>query len=238
MVKARGFVAGLVLSCAVSAAAAQTTGSIEGRVDVATGGPLPLWQVEAKGPALQGTRTAVTDQGGRYKLSLLPPGTYEVTFNKQGFAPDTRKNVTVQLDRDTTLDVALKLSMEETVTVTSEAEPVDVRSSTVGLNLDAQAIETIPSGRNYTSIVRIAPGVASDANPENENQSTLSVYGSSGAENAFYNDGVNTTGVEYGFQGKELNYEFIEAIDVKTGGYEAEYGKSTGGIVNVVTKSG
>ena len=64
------------------------------------------------------------------------------------------------------------------------------------------------------------------------------MYGSSGAENAFYIDGVNTTGVEYGFQGKELNYEFIEAVDVKTGGYEAEHGKSTGGIINVITKSG
>jgi outer membrane receptor for ferrienterochelin and colicin len=238
MTRQRKGVACVVFACAVTAAAAQTTGSIEGRVDVQTGGPLALVQVEAKGPALQGSRTAITDQAGRYKLSLLPPGTYEVTFTKQGFAPETRKDVAVQLDRDTTLDALLKLSMEETVTVTSEAEPVDVRSSAVGLSLDTQAIETIPSGRNYTSIVRIAPGVASDANPENQNQSTLTVYGSSGAENAFYIDGVNTTGVEYGFQGKELNYEFIEAIDVKTGGYEAEYGKSTGGIVNVVTKSG
>src|SRR5262245_32595164 len=238
MIRARGFVAGLVLACAASAALAQTTGSIEGRVDVATGGPLPLVQVEAKGPALQGTRTATTDQQGRYKLALLPPGSYEVTFTKQGFAPETRKEVAVQLDRDTTIDIALKLSMEETVTVTSEAEPVDVKSSTVGASFDTTMIETIPSGRNYTSVVRIAPGIASDANPENQGQSTITVYGSSGAENAFYIDGVNTTGIEYGFQGKELNYEFIDAVDVKTGGYEAEYGKSTGGIVNVVTKSG
>ena len=59
-----------------------------------------------------------------------------------------------------------------------------------------------------------------------------------GAENAFYIDGVNTTGVEYGFQGKELNFEFIQEVDVKTGGYEAEYGRATGGIINVITKSG
>ena len=165
MVTARGFVAGLVLAFAATAALAQTTGSIEGRVDVATGGPLPLVQVEAKGPALQGTRTVTTDAQGRYKLALLPPGTYEVTFTKQGFAPDTRKEVAVQLDRDTTVDVALKVSMEETVTVTSEGEPVDVKSSAVGTSFDIQMIETIPSGRNYTSIVRIAPGIASDATP-------------------------------------------------------------------------
>src|SRR5213076_1165089 len=88
------------------------------------------------------------------------------------------------------------------------------------------------------SIVQVAPGVSSDANPSNPSQSTISVYGSSGAENAYYVDGVNTTNMEYGFQGKELNFEFIQEVDVKTGGYEAEFGRSTGGIINVITKSG
>ena len=87
-------------------------------------------------------------------------------------------------------------------------------------------------------MVQITPGVSSDANPENSDQSSITVYGSSGAENVYYIDGVNTTGAEYGFQGKELNFEFIQAVDVKTGGYEAEFGHSTGGIVNVITKSG
>ena len=87
-------------------------------------------------------------------------------------------------------------------------------------------------------MAQMVPGVTSDANPENTSQSTISVYGSSGAENTFIVDGVNTTGVEYGFQGKELNFEFVQAIDIKTGGYEAEYGRSTGGVVNVITKSG
>ena len=102
----------------------------------------------------------------------------------------------------------------------------------------ARRSQTLPTGRNYSSVVQITPGVSSDANPENTAQSSITVYGSTGAENVFYIDGVNTTGVEYGFQGKELNFEFIQAIDVKTGGYEAEYGRSTGGIINVITKSG
>ncbi|HKV08915.1 MAG TPA: TonB-dependent receptor, partial [Thermoanaerobaculia bacterium] len=77
-----------------------------------------------------------------------------------------------------------------------------------------------------------------DANPENTSQASITVYGSTGAENVFYIDGVNTTGTEYGFQGKELNFEFIQAVDVKTGGYEAEFGRATGGVINVITKSG
>ena len=219
-------------------ALAQTTGSIVGRVDVKTGGGLPLVSVEAKGPALQGARAATTDSQGRYKLSLLPPGAYDLTFVKQGFATETRLGIVVQLDRDTSLDISLRATVEESVTVTADTPAIDVAANSLGVAFDARSIETIPSGRNYTSIVRVAPGVSSDANPENTGQSTITVYGSSGAENSYYVDGVNTTGVEYGFQGKELNYEFIEAVDLKTGGYEAEHGKSTGGIVNVITKSG
>ncbi len=86
--------------------------------------------------------------------------------------------------------------------------------------------------------MQVFPGVDQDANPSSRPGDSIAVYGSSGVENGFIIDGVNTTGVEYGSQGKELNFEFIQEIDVKTGGYEAEYGRSTGGIINVITKSG
>src|SRR5436190_5721494 len=121
---------------------------------------------------------------------------------------------------------------------TAEAPLLDTRSASIDTNLGAVAIETLPTGRNYSSIAQVVPGVASDANPGNKDQNTITVYGSSGAENAYYVDGVNTTNLEYGFQGKELNFEFIREVNVKTGGYEAEFGRATGGIVNVITKSG
>ncbi|NJL28403.1 MAG: TonB-dependent receptor, partial [Thermoanaerobaculia bacterium] len=192
----------------------------------------------ARGPALQGARSATTDAGGRYRLTLLPPGTYTVTFTLSGFGAETRQEVPVALSKETTLDVTLGLAASEEITVTGEAAVIDTSSTTLGTSLDTRAIETLPTGRNYSSLVQVTPGVSSDANPENKSQATITVYGSTGAENVFIIDGVNTTGVEYGFQGKELNFEFIEAIDVKTGGYEAEFGRSTGGIINVVTKSG
>ncbi len=115
---------------------------------------------------------------------------------------------------------------------------VDTTTTTLGSNLGTRAIETLPTARNYSSVVQITPGVSSDAHPDNNRQDSITVYGSTGAENVYYIDGVNTTGAEYGFQGKELNFEFIQAVDVKTGGYEAEHGRSTGGIINVITKSG
>ena len=232
------FVLGSVILALAPRASSQTSSSIVGHAADEAGAPLPGAIVEATSPALQGTATAVTDAQGRYRLTLLPPGTYAVTFTLQGFAKERQTNVVVALGRDTSLNASLHLSTKVETSVTSEASAVDLTSSAVGTSLDQRAVTTLPSGRNYSSVAQVVPGVSSDANPSNPEQSTITVYGSSGAENAFYIDGVNTTGAEYGFQGKELNFEFIQAVDVKTGGYEAEYGRSTGGIVNVITKSG
>jgi hypothetical protein len=218
--------------------AAQTTGGIVGRVTDDAGGVLPGVAVEAKSPSLQGSRTAVTDGTGTYRLTLLPPGDYTVTLSTQGFAPVARQGVTVGLDREATLNIALQAAVTDEITVTGDAPVVDTTTSSLGANLDARAIQTLPTARNYAAVVQITPGVSTDANPDNGGQSSITVYGSTGAENVFYIDGVNTTGAEYGFQGKELNFEFIQAVDVKTGGYEAEFGRSTGGIINVITKSG
>jgi len=228
----------LPIAAAVAPLAAQVTGGIVGRASDESGGPLPGVVVEATGAALQGSRTATTDGTGHYHLTLLPPGQYNVTFSLSGFGTEARKGIRVDLDKDATIDATLKPRAAEEITVVGEAPVVDTTSTELGTNLDTRTIETLPTGRNYSSVVQITPGVSSDANPDNSGQTSITVYGSSGAENAFYIDGVNTTNVEYGFQGKELNFEFIEAIDVKTGGYEAEFGRATGGIVNVITKSG
>jgi len=233
-----GALSGALLLALSAAGFAQTTGGIVGRVTDEQGGVLPGATVEARGPALQGTRVATSDGTGTYRLTLLPPGDYTVTFSLEGFASETRKQVSVGLDKDATLNPVLHAAIKEEITVTGAAPVVDTTTTSVGANLDTRTIQSLPTGRNYSSVVQIVPGVSSDANPDNADQSTISVYGSSGAENVFYIDGVNTTGAEYGFQGKELNFEFIDAIDVKTGGYEAEYGRSTGGVINVITKSG
>jgi hypothetical protein len=225
------------LLAGVAALSAQTTGGIIGRVTDEDGGALPGVTVTATSSALQGARVTVSDGAGEFRLPLLPPGAYDLVFELAGFGTE-KGQVSVGLGHDTTFSIFLHPTTSEEITVTGAVPDVDPRSSSVGTNFSAQAIETLPSGRNYSSLIQVAAGVSSDANPENSSQSTLSFYGSSGAENTFYVDGVNTTGVEYGFQGKELNFEFIQEIEVKAGGYEAEYGKSTGGIVNVITKSG
>lgn len=216
---------------------AQTTGGISGRVTDSDGGGLPGVTVEASSPALQGSRDVTTDDTGAYRLLLLPPGQYTVSYNLSGFGVE-KKSVSVSLGKESTLDVLLKPASSAEITVSAEAPVLNTNQTSLATTLSRRAIETLPTARNYSSLAQVAPGTSSDANPENKGQSSITVYGSSGAENSYYIDGVNTTGVEYGFQGKELNFEFIQEIDVKTGGYEAEYGRSTGGIINVITKSG
>ncbi len=229
---------GLILAMA-SSLGAQTTGSISGRVADENGGALPGVTVEARSVALQGRQQATTDGSGAYKLPILPPGEYEVSAALAGFAGVMRR-AAVSLGSDTRADFTLRPAAKESVTVTAATPVIDSSSTTIGTNLDQHLIQNIPTDRNFASIVQVTPGVATETDPYNPaNDSTaITVYGSSKSENAYVIDGVDTSGVEYGTQGTSLNYEFIQEVEVKTGGYAAEYGRSTGGIINVITKSG
>ncbi|HEX9669932.1 MAG TPA: carboxypeptidase-like regulatory domain-containing protein, partial [Thermoanaerobaculia bacterium] len=117
----RAFILSTLLAAGAAAAAfAQTTGGIGGRVTDEQEGGLPGVTVEARSPALQGSRTAVSDEIGFYRLTLLPPGDYTVSFTLSGFATETRSGVAVALAKDTTLIVVLRPAAAEEITVTAE----------------------------------------------------------------------------------------------------------------------
>jgi hypothetical protein len=224
----------LLLLLFASRAAAQTTGSIRGTVET-QGTALPGVTVEAKSPNLQGTRTATTDGEGRFNLTLLPPGTYTVTTTLSGFGA---RSQTIPLGLAQTVSVRFEILpvATETVAVTAEAGTVETESNTVGRNIDSKVFQALPMGRNYSSVAQLASGVNTDAS--DSRNTSITVYGSTGLENSYLVDGANTTGAEIGNQGKVLNFEFIQEVEFKSGGYEAEYGGAQGGILNVVTKSG
>ena len=223
-----------LLMCAVAwpLAAQTTTGSIDGRVVDENAAPLPGVTVEALSPNLMGTKTSVTDVEGHFRFNLLPPGTYSVKFTLSGFSTVEHNDVSVSLGRNVALAVEMRSAFKEEVVVSGAAPTVDVKSTEIGTNIDFKTFNNLPVGRNYTSVVNTTPGATT-----NDAAGTM-VYGSTGSENAYYIDGVNTTGVELGQQGKTLNFEFIQEVQVKTGGYMAEFGRSTGGLINVITKSG
>ncbi len=219
------------------AAVAQTTGTVDGAVTDQSNAPLPGVTVELTSPNLQGTRTAVTSADGRFRFPAVPPGPYKVTAELAGFGK-VEKRATVTLDATATVNLSLSLSTTAEITVTGEAPMVDSTSTTQGSNYSAKVIDKLPVGRNYADVVFTQPGVQADFGETQGRSLAISIYGSTSAENLFLIDGVNTTNVIKGFQGKDINTEFIQEVEVKTGGYQAEYGRNTGGVVNVITKSG
>jgi hypothetical protein len=216
---------------------AQTTGTVDGVVTDQSGAPLPGVSVELTSPNLQGVRTAVTSADGRYRFPAVPPGAYKVTATLSGFGR-VQKNATVTLDATASVALSLSLSTTAEVTVTGEAPLVDSTSTTTGSNFSASVMSKLPLARNYADVAFVQPGVQADFGETQGRSLAISIYGSTSAENMFLIDGVNTTNVIKGFQGKDINNEFIQEVEVKTGGYQAEYGRNTGGVVNVITKSG
>src|SRR5713226_3661923 len=132
----------------------QTTGSVIGRVMDDQGGGLPGVTIEARGPALPGTQIVISQIDGSYRLALLPPGAYVIAASLPAFGR-SEQNVVVPLDRTVTADLRLRATAKESIVVSGEAPVVDTNSTSLGTNLNTRQIETLPSGRNYTSIVQV-----------------------------------------------------------------------------------
>ena len=223
----------LVLS-AWPAMAQEQRASIEGSVKDSSGAVLPGATVVAKGPALPAGTTTVSDEQGRYRFPGLPPGVYEVTAELQGFTPARTENVEIRLGQIKTVDMTLSIgAVTESVQVTAESPLIDVKQNAAFANINKEFIEKIPKGRDFTSVVTVAPG----ANQESK-LGGISIDGASGAENVYVVDGINTTNVRTGQSAKGLITDFVEEVQVKSSGYNAEFGGSMGGVINVITKSG
>ncbi|MGH9363699.1 MAG: TonB-dependent receptor [Thermoanaerobaculia bacterium] len=215
----------------------QTTGAVEGRITESSEASLAGARVEARSPSLQGTRTATAAKDGSYRLPGLPPGTYTVRASLKGFTL-VEKTAVVSLNASTTANFVLQVSAEEKVEVSGQVPLIDLRSPATGTTYSSEVLRRIALGRNYAEILGSQPGVQPDTAQTLGRVSPLSVYGATSIENLYLIDGINTNDVKQSFQGTALNPEAIEEVEVKTGGYQAEYGHGIGGIVNAVTRSG
>lgn len=239
------WIAMLMLASATFAVAQETTtGTIFGRVIDEQGGVIPGATVSVMGDT--GEKVAITDANGRYNVPYLTPGTYSVRVELAGFAPAVQEGAVVRLGQRTELVFTLRVgTVAETITVTETSPVVDVTSTTAGGTLDSDVLERIPVGRTFSDTLYIVPGVSSSGNVGKQNPS---VSGASGLENAYIVDGVNITNsgygglgsysIVFGSLGTGVTYDFIDEIQVKTAGFEAEFGQATGGVINIVTKTG
>lgn len=221
---------------------AQGTSVLLGQaVDSSNKQPLEDVVVTATSPALQGERTVVTDSSGEYRIPQLPPGEYTLRFERESFHSYTRGNIPLRLDTSLRLNVELLPdSFTEDVTVKAQPPTVNVGSTAAGVNVDQSFIRNIavvvPGGkgsaaRSFESLAELAPGANADTYG-------VSLNGATSPENQYIVDGVSVNDPGFGINATPLSVEFIKEVNVISGGYLPEYGRSTGGVVNAITKSG
>jgi hypothetical protein len=224
----------LALLLAAPAWAQEQTGSIQGIIKDSSGSVIPGATVEAKNQATGAVQSTVTDETGKYRFPALPPGRYDLNSTLQGFTPAKNENVVLPLGQILTIDLTMApAAVTETVTVTGESPLIDVKQNATFAVVAAERIDRIPKGRNFTDVLAAVPG----ANLESR-AGGVSVGGASGSENRFVVDGMDTTNLQNGSSGKTYITDFIEEVQVKTAGYNAEYPGATGGVVNALTKAG
>ena len=224
----------LMLALAMPAFAQEQRASIEGVVKDATGAVMPGVTVEAKNENVGTSVTAVTDANGVYRFPSLAAGTYDVTATLAGFNTASQPDVPLSLGQIKKVDFTLNIAgVAESVQVTAESPLVDVKQSARSTSIRNEQIDLLPKGRDFSSLVTQAPG----ANNESK-LGGLSIDGASAGENRFIIDGIETTNLNTGVQGKSVIADFVDEVQVKSSGYTAEYGGATGGVINVVTKSG
>jgi hypothetical protein len=210
----------------------------------AQGLAVPGVTVTAAGP--QGSKSTVSDSEGRFNIPFLTPGTYDIRAELSGFKSVEQKAAQVGVGQ--TVEVPVKMEVggiTETVNVTGVTSTIDTATTTIGAVLASDMLAQIPVGRRVSDTLYLAPGVSSSGTAGRANPS---ISGGSGLENQYVVDGANITNTGYGgigsysitfgSLGNGTPYDFIKEVQVKTGGYEAEFGQATGGVVNVITKSG
>jgi hypothetical protein len=239
---------GVLIAVLVPIAGAQdvSKGSIAGVVRDATSAVVADAEVTLSSPF--GEKKTKTNGVGEYVFLSLNPGMdYAVTVEKQGFSQAKIPGVTVNLNQRTTADITLQVGgTAQTVEVAATSTAtVDMASTGVGANLNESLYKSVAAGRNISSVVNFAPGVTSS---QGAGAANPSINGASGLENEYIINGSDVTDSGFGGfgtysrvfgpLGTGVNFDFIQEVQVKTGGFEAQYGEALGGVVNVITKSG
>jgi hypothetical protein len=226
---------------AVAFAQSTTTGSIGGVVSNPNKEVVAGASVTVKNTGTNKEDTATTDDTGRFKVANLRPGTYSVTVNASGFSPLTQENVIVEVGRETPLEVALSVGpVTGTVDVSAEAPVINTTQQDFSSNINQTSINELPiNGRRWSNFALLTPGAVPDGT-----FGLISFRGISGLLNnntidggdnnqAFFAEERGRTRISY-----SISQAAIREFQVNTSSYSAEYGRSAGGVVNAITKSG
>lgn len=242
------FICALFILGAITTFAQERAGGLEGRVRDPNGAVVPNAQVSITSVSSSGgarpdvtigfKRDVTTDDDGFFRVLEVPPGFYSITVNAgSGFSSTTLNNVQVVLGKNTPVDINLTVG-EQNVTVDvsgSDVVAIDPADTKIQTNITAQTAELLPKGTNFTSLLQVAPAVRNEPLGGG-----FQIDGSSGSENTFIIDGQEVTNFRTGSLNNNFNLPFslVQEVQVKSSGFEAEFGGATGGVINVVTRGG
>ena len=245
---------GILVSVSVPAGAQVAGGTVSGTVVDSSGGVIPSASISAKNAATGVTREASSNSDGFYTIPNLLPGTYDVTFVAQGFKTEVRRGITLNVGAAQVLNLAMQVgTTTETVQVTTEAPAIELASSDISAVVSATTVRELPlNGRSWTDLATLQPGVdtiytqpsfASGSDRGNRGfGQQLTISGARPQQNNYRLDGVSLNDYANGAPGSvlggNLGVDAIREFSVLTSNYSAEYGKTSGGVVNAITRSG
>lgn len=216
--------------------AQETTGNLEGRVTDTTGIALSGVNVSLQSESLQGIRGTVTNMDGFFRIFSLPVGNYIVRITSVGYRDVVMEDVQIRLGKTNYLgEIRMELQTIKLseVTVSGEKQIIDPTSTNYGGNLNSKDFSLLPIDRNYKNIVTLLPHANASYFGDEAN-----IGGGTGFENKYFVDGTEVTDPLFGASGTNLPYNFIQEVELKSGGYDVSARSSLGGLINVVTKSG
>ena len=236
-----GMAVGAIALAAPAAAQDYTRGVLAGTVVDEAGAPVAGAEVTVRSNEQGFSQTTTTNAAGGFTVSGLPTGTYTVVVSSGGTPIVEDRGATVLAGQNNSYRYiaggAEAVAAEEGIVVLGQRIRVnDFAATETGVTLDVQDLaETVPVSRDQTSLILLAPGTtAGDAGFGN----LASIGGATVAENAYYVNGLNITNFRNGLGGATIPFEFYRTLEVKTGGYQAEYGRALGGVTSAVTKAG
>ncbi len=237
-----GKVFAAALACMLAAGtlrAQSTSGGLRGTVRGDDGLALPGVSVTVSSPGMQGTRTAISDQDGEYRLVLLPPGAYRAVFSLSGYRTVEEENVRIGQETVITIEVTLRPTSMDEVVVRGDAPMADVTSSAIRSTSSRRVVDDVPVGRDSMSLAFLAAGAVDGGGLADDRLAgNPSIMGASALENRTVVDQLDTTDPADGRAGTRVCSSFVKELQVTTGGWEAESGGAPGGVVSLITGSG
>jgi len=236
--------------------AQETSGALQGTVKDATGAAVANAHVALTSPTLVGTKAYDTDSKGYYHFANLPSGVYTLTATAAGFGTLTRTNLSIAVGSLPTIDLKLSVnSVTENVQVSGEQPQIDVSTMSTQTTISPEVVTYVPHGTSFQSVIQFAPmarneplmgstsmgngsGATSPGNGSNGGSVGYSIGGAADSENAYLVEGQETADIIGGYSHTNVPFDFVQEVQVKTSGVEAEYRGALGGTVNVIMKKG